>query len=290
MAKIKNNKIKNVGIMFELLIRQIAKDILNEKKHSAAVKILNENFRKGNELSREYVLYKSVIDNKGKLKPDEAKYLIDEICDNKKKLNENKLKKEKFNLVRDIKKNYDLKDFLKSEVEDYRILASIFKILESKNDEKQWTNPNDILQARKTIIEYLTNPVPPKKKDEKISKLMEEYMSQDKDVRLLAYKIFLNKYNEKYKVLNEDQKNLLRRYINRISNSNSLNEYITKEFERIKPLILHEAEKETDDVLKIKLKEIAAGIDKILEKKKFNEEKMEQLMHYYELLEELKNR
>lgn len=276
--------------MFELIIRQIAKDILNEKKTSSAVRILNENFGKGREISKEYILYKSVIDNKGKLTPDEAKYLIDEICENKKKLNENKLRKEKFNLVKEIKENYDLKEFLRSEVENYKVLASIFKILESKNNEKEWSNPKDILQARKTIIEYLTTAPPPKRKDEKISKLLEEYMSHDKDVRLLAYKIFLNKYNEKYKILNEDQKNLLRRYINRISNSNSLNDYITKEFERIKPILLKECEKETDEVLKIKLREITSGIDKILEKKKFNEEKMEQLMHYYELLEELKNK
>ena len=58
----KHNKIKNTGILFELLTRQITVDILNNKKNSSAIKILKKFFNENTELGKENQLYKVLVE------------------------------------------------------------------------------------------------------------------------------------------------------------------------------------------------------------------------------------
>lgn len=290
-AKIKNNKIKNTGILFESLVRQITRDVLSGKKSSEAVLILNKHFNSGSELIKEYSLYKTILDNKNKLSSSDAETLLEVLKNSEMKLDKKKLKREKYLLVKSIKNNYDLKEFLRSNINDYKVLASTYKFLQSLSS-TSWANPNEIYEAKKTILEYVT--YDDKKNQEndlnslKNSPLVEEYLKHDKDVRLLAYKIFMNKYNEKYKNLNDDQKSLLRKYIYHISTSGELNNYVIKEFKRVKGILLEESQNIADEATRVKTKEIANHIDDIIASKKNVESKMEQLMHYYELLEEVR--
>ena len=63
-----------------------------------------------------------------------------------------------------------------------------------------------------------------------------EYEKQDKDMRLLSYKILVEKFNKKYGNLTTPQRNLLKHFINNISNTNSLREYIESEVTKLKSI------------------------------------------------------
>ena len=81
----KHNKIKNTGILFELLTRQITVDVLNNEKNSSAIKILKEFFNINTELGKENELYKVLIEKKYKnLK--HAEILIEAVSKNRRKL------------------------------------------------------------------------------------------------------------------------------------------------------------------------------------------------------------
>ena len=42
MARVKHSKFKNIGILYELLARQLTSDVLRDKKDGVAVDILKE--------------------------------------------------------------------------------------------------------------------------------------------------------------------------------------------------------------------------------------------------------
>ena len=56
MKRIKHSKVKNTGLIFELLVKQIAADTLS-KKDSNAVEILKNYFTGKSALVREFKLY-----------------------------------------------------------------------------------------------------------------------------------------------------------------------------------------------------------------------------------------
>ena len=112
---------------------------------------------------------------------------------------------------------------------------------------------------------------------------------QDKDLRLLAYEILVDKFNKKYKSLDESQKKLLKNYINNISNTNSLREYVDKEVTRIKSVLKKELPRVDDKITSIKLTEAINQIENLTKGKIVNEKQVLSLMRYYELIKEIKN-
>ena len=62
--KIKHSKYRNTGLIFELLVKQIAADTLN-KEQSPALGILKEYYASKSSLAKEYKLYDLVLKAKG---------------------------------------------------------------------------------------------------------------------------------------------------------------------------------------------------------------------------------
>jgi hypothetical protein len=115
------------------------------------------------------------------------------------------------------------------------------------------------------------------------------YKQQNEEVRLLSYKILVESLNEKYKDLDSSQKNLLKEYINSISNTNSLKTLIDSEVTNVKKQLAELTNKISDDVIKIKINETVKQLDNV---KKFNLVKDNQVMVLllsYELIKEIKN-
>jgi hypothetical protein len=286
MKKIKHSKFKNTGFIFELLVRQITSEIMSSD-NSVAEKILKENFNSKKELSRELKLYQYLINEKYNSE-SKAEQFINTICEARKRLDEKKLTKEKYNLIKQLKETYDIDEFIKSPVSNYKTLASIYKIFEVSSTEEQY-DPTDIVSSRFTIAENIIN-TSIQNKDSKIKNaVLEEYKRQDEDLRAISYKFLVENFNKKYKNLTSDQKGLLREYINNINNTGKLNAYVSEEISKLVGGLKEVGSKITDKVTKIKLAETIANIRKIKSAKRVKEEHLSAMMMTYELLGELKN-
>jgi len=286
MKKIKHSKFKNTGFIFELLVRQITSEIMSSNK-SVAEKILKEYFNSKKELSKELKLYQYLINEKYNSET-KADQFISTILEARKRLDEKKLTKEKYNLIKEIKNTYNIDEFVKSPISNYKTLASIYKIFEVTISNEQY-DPTDIVSAKFTIAENIIN-TSIQNKDQKIKDaVLEEYKKQDEDLRAVSYKLLVESFNTKYKNLSVEQKGLLREYINNINNTGKLNEYVSTEVSKMVESLKEVGSKISDKVTKIKLAETIANIKKIKSVKKIKEQHLSAMMMTYELLNELKN-
>jgi hypothetical protein len=286
MKKIKHSKFKNTGFIFELLVRQITSEIMSSSK-SVAETILKEHFNAKKELSKELKLYQFLINEKYNSEVKAEKF-IDTILDARKQLDEKKLIKEKYNLIKQIKETYGLDEFIKSPISNYKTLASIYKIFEVVSTNEQY-DPTDIVSSRFTIAENIINSSIQNKEARIKDAVLEEYKKQDEDLRAISYKMLVESFNNKYKNLTEEQKLLLREYINNINNTGKLNEYISTEIIKLINGLKEVGSKIPDKVTKIKLAETISNIRKIKSVKKIKEQHLSAMMMSYELLKELKN-
>ena len=285
MKKIKHSKFKNTGFLFELLVRQITSEVMSSSK-SVAEKLLKEHFNSKQELSKELKLYQYLINEKYNSE-SKAEQFINTILEARKKIDEKKLTKEKYNLIKEIKETYNLDEFIKSPISNYKTLASIYKIFETVINNEEY-EPTDIVSARFTIAENIINSSI-QNKDIKIKDaVLEEYRKQDDDLRAVSYKLLVESFNNKYSNLTNDQKGLLREYINNINNTGKLNEYVSNEVTKLVDGLKEVGSKISDKVTKIKLAETIANIRKIKSVKKIKEQHLSAMMMTYELLNELK--
>ena len=285
MKKIKHSKFKNTGFIFELLVRQITSEIMSANK-SVAEKILKEHFNSKQELSKELKLYQYLINEKYNSE-SKAEQFINTILEARKKIDEKKLTKEKYNLIKEIKETYNLDEFIKSPISNYKTLASIYKIFETVTSEESF-DPTDIVSSRFTIAENIINSSIQNKEIKIKDAVMEEYRKQDEDLRAVSYKLLVESFNNKYSNLTNDQKGLLREYINNINNTGKLNEYVSNEVTKLVEGLKEVGSKISDKVTKIKLAETIANIRKIKSVKKIKEQHLSAMMMTYELLKELK--
>jgi hypothetical protein len=285
MKKIKHSKFKNTGFIFELLVRQITSEIMSANK-SIAEKILKEHFNSKKELSKELKLYQYLINEKYNSE-SKAEQFINTILEARKKIDEKKLTKEKYNLIKEIKETYNLDEFIKSPISNYKTLASIYKIFETVTSDESF-DPTDVVSSRFTIAENIINSSIQNKEAKVKDAVLEEYRKQDDDLRAVSYKLLVESFNSKYKNLTEDQKSLLREYINNINNTGKLNQYVNEEVTKLVDSLKEVGSKIGDKVTKIKLAETISNIKKIKSVKKIKEQHLSAMMMTYELLKELK--
>ena len=275
---IKHSKIKNTGIIFELLTRQITVDILNNKS-SKAVKLLKNYFHESKELGKELNLYK-VLSSKTKLSEIRANHLVDAVLKSRGNLSNKKIKTEKYNLIKEIKDNYG-DDFFNAKIPNFKLNASIYKLFLSESSGFEF-NPEDAVQSRYTIVENLN------KEHKKVVEKKNPFTKEEKELRLLAYNILVEKFNKKYKNLSADQKKLLKEYINNLSNSNNLREYINEEYKKVHK-VLKELIKGVDNkVTKIKLRETIKKLTPIKSSMTIKDNQVVSLMRFYELIKEIR--
>jgi hypothetical protein len=284
MRKIKHSKFKNTGFLFELLTRQITLEILNNAPEEKAKKIVQEFFGGKTEMAKELRLFNLLVNEKYNSESKAEKY-IDAIIETRTKLDETKLAREKYNLVKAIKENFELDSFLSSPVSNYKVLASVHKIFEAKVQDV--TNVKDVFDAKLTLIEHISSTTPSLKQKE--DKLLEDYRKQEKDLRLLTYKILVETFNKKYTNLNDDQKDILREYINNVNNTSKFGEYYDSKL-KVVVTELHKLYSEVNDkITKIKLKETINVMKQQKVGKKVTDEQVSALMMSYELIKEIKN-
>jgi len=285
--RVQHSKYKNTGILFELLARQVTADTLNGREDSPAIHIIREYLRPTTELGKELVLYRSLMET-GNLSEPKALKLIDIILEQRRKLNAKNLNEQKYNLVKAIKDKYPLKEFLSSKIPQYKAYASIYKtfLFESQPNKLDVSDINNVASARFTIVEQLTHKAPAAN-DKKM--LSETFKEQQEDLRLLTYKILVDRFNEKYKNLDERQKVLLREYINNVSNTNSLREYINEEVPKVKAELQKSLGSIDDKVTKIKIMEVINQLDSVKKGNTVRDNQVTALMIAYQLVREIKS-
>ena len=273
MKKIKHSKFKNTAMLFELLTRQITSDIISSNE-SVAIQILKKHFNKNTELIKEYKLYKTLCDER--LKSDsKAVMLIDAALKARRGLNRKKLNEEKYQLIKTIKENFEIDAFFQTKVQNYKLLASIYKIFENN----EFDNPVEFTKSRITILENITSNGKEKFISEDIS-----IENEPKEIRLLAYSYLVEKFNKKYGDLSESQKVLLREYMGNVSNTNNLKSLIQTEAANIKKIFAKNINKVKDKSLKIKLTEVTHLLSEYETIKKVEENHISALLRYYSLL------
>ena len=277
---VKHSKYKNTGILFELLVRQITSDTLSGVDSKAAT-ILKKHFVK-TELGKEYKLYETLLNNI-KLSEVKADIIINTLLESAKYLNKSALRRQKYNLIKEIKANYDVDEFFKTKLPNYKTQAAFYTLLEMYDGVNQ-PEPNQVISNKLIILEYLTSaPITTVAKDT----LMEEFKSYDKDIRMLTYRSLLEKFNSKYANLNEGQKSVLKEFINSVDNPSKLKDFYNTKITEIKSDLTKLNKKVKDKTTQIKINEVSNILVTLDKNDKISNDDMTNLLHYYELLEEL---
>ena len=278
---VKHSKYKNTGILFELLVRQITSDTLSGVDSKAAT-ILKKHFVK-TELGKEYKLYETLLNNI-RLSEGKADIIISTLLESAKYLNKSALRRQKYNLIKEIKANYDVDEFFKTKLPNYKTQAAFYTLLEMYDGVNQ-PEANQVISNKLILLEHLTSaPLTTVAKDT----LMEEFKSYDKDIRMLTYRALLEKFNSKYANLNEGQKSVLKEFINSVDNPSKLKDFYNTKVTEIKSDLTKLNKKVKDKTTQIKINEVSNILVTLEKNDKISNDDMTNLLHYYELLEELR--
>ena len=278
---IKHSKYKNTGILFEILVRQITSDTLSGRD-SKATHILKKYFVK-TELGKEYKLYETLFKHKN-LTEGKAEIIINSIIESSRNLNRGTLKRQKYNLIKEISEHYNLEDFFKTKLSSYKVHAALYTLVEIYNSENL-SNPTQIIENKIALLESLTTHTVNKQKVE--DDLMVEFQSYDKDLRILTYKVMLEKFNGKYENLNDNQKSILKEFINAVDSTPKLKEFYNEKIQEIKNELTKVTKKVKDKVVQIKLNEVNNILLPLGKKANVGNDDLVNLLQYYSLLEEL---
>jgi hypothetical protein len=282
MDKIKHNKFKNSGVIFELLIRQIASDTMSGKD-SLALEILKKHFNK-TELAKEHKLYQALITTKS-LSEGKAESLINATLELSSRLNHSALRNEKYNLIKAIREAYNIEDFFKAKINNYKQYAAACILIEAHRS-LEFTDPTQVIENKLTLLEHISRTEIDKEKAG--DRLMEEFAGMDRGMRMLTYKKLLERFNNKYSTLSDKQKLVLKEYINNISNTIKLREFVNENFIVIKKELTALNKTVTDKTTQIKINEVVNMVKPIEKTQNVKDENLVSLLQYYQLIDELK--
>lgn len=282
--KVKHSKYKNTGLIFELLVKQIAADTLS-RKDSPAVKIIKKFYTGNTSLVKEFKLYDFVIKNKG-VGSRKAESIITTIVELSRKIDATSLKKQKYELIKELKNHYNLEDFFTIKVANYKPLAAMYCLLEAQNM-PDLVDPKVFVDNKTTLLEHFLQ-TKSSQVDAKDT-LIEEYSKYDKDLRLLTYKILLEKFNDRYKDLLPEQKDILKEFIVSVNSSTKLRTLVNEELQKIQKQITTLRGKVSDSIVQIKLDEVFKSITPVKNTDKVTDSHLVSLMQYYDLIAELRN-
>jgi len=274
MKRIKHSKVKNTGLIFELLVRQVASDTMNNRD-SRALRIIKRSFKLNSLLSQELKLYRSLHEEK--FVNAKAETFVTAVTTARKTINESLLKKEKYNLIKEIRSAFNIEDFFKSRVSNYKLHAAIYKLFEHAEAD----DPKEYVENKFAILEHVSTVA------KKSVNTQSALVAEQKDLRILASKIMIEKFNEKYSSLSISQKNMLREYINNVTNSTELKKYILKETKSLAEQLTKLKTIVPSKVIRIKLTEVANLLNQINKKHTIEDKDVLTMLKYYELVDEL---
>ena len=279
---IKHSKYKNTGILFELLVRRVTADTLNGED-SASLKVIQKYFVKS-ELGKEYKLYETLTKNIS-LTESRANVMVQTLLEASKKLNRGALKREKYNLINEIKKHYNLEEFFKTKLSHYKTHAAFYMLTEIQSTDAL-VDADIIINNKMTLLEHLSASSISEEKVE--AEVLQEFQSYDKDTRMLTYRILMEKFNGKYNGLYDSQKEVLRQYVNSVDSTPVLKEFYNTEVSKIHTQLNELNANVTDKAVQIKINEVSSLIEVLDKSTKVTSDNIVNILQYLELVEELK--
>lgn len=276
MKRIKHSKVKNTGLIFELLVRQVASDTMNNNE-SKALRVLKKHYHAKSELTKELKLYRTLAEEKF-ANNHKAEKFVEAVLRARKTINESQLRRDKYNLIKDLKNNYIIEEFFKARVKNYKLHASTYKLFEFAEAD----DPKEYVSCKFTLVEHVQSA---SKKVTSAPSLTSEH----KDVRILASKMVVDKFNEKYSNLSARQKSMLREYINNVTNTVKLRKYILSEIKTLRNEIKTMKASVPSKIIRIKLNEVSNLLLKLGKKHLIEDKDVLTMLRYYELVNELKN-
>ena len=278
MAIVKHSKYKNTGLLFELLVRQITTDTL-DNNNSPAIKTLKKYFV-NTELGKEYKIYEQLSNFKN-LTEVKSEMVISSLLEAAKKLDRDQIKKQRYNLIKEIKRSYDVEKFFKAKVSNYKIYAALNNLIENQNNKN--ITPEDTINNKITLLEHLVKEPTKSNQDT----LMEEYVKYPKDIKILTHRIMLEKFNEKYDSFSTDQKAILKEVVTSIDNTSKLRDFYNIKITEVRENITTRISEIEDEVLTIKLQEVLKYIKPIEKTKRVSNDDIVNLLQYSELVSSL---
>lgn len=280
--KVRHSKYKNTGLIFELLVKQVAADTLNNRD-SKAVSLIKKYFTGKTALAKELKLYEFVIKNTN-INSTKAESIVSTILELSQKIDRAAAKKQRYNLVKEIKESYNESDIFTIKVPHYKALAATYCLLEAHTN-PEVVNPEVLIENKATVLEHLTGE---EQKTEDVKEtLLEEYSKYEEDLRLLTYKILLEKFNGEYANLLPEQKTLLREFIASVESNNKLFTLVNEQLNIIKNSLKASTMLVDDKVVALKLTEIANNIEPLSKGTKVDDSHLLNLMQYHQLLHEI---
>jgi hypothetical protein len=279
MKKLKHSKYKNTGILFEMLVRKLTSETLSSNK-SDTIDIIKNHFGRNTELSKELQLYNSLLKEQFRSEAHALDY-IRTVKATHSKLNQSALKRQRYNLVKEISEKFVFENMSKIHISNYKVLASINMLFEHEETD----NPKQIMECKNVIIDngLITERVTVKK-----DPVIEKFESQPKEIRLLTYKLLVDKFNEKYSGLDESQKRLLNKYVTNVNDTATLKEYVRTIIPSIKKQLAESAKTVDDKVVKIKVQKLSEMLCNVENLKTIKESHILSLLRYFDLIKELK--
>jgi hypothetical protein len=290
MQKIKHSKYRNAALLFELLNRQIAVDLFNDSKDSRAIALIREHFSADTELGKEYALYQALLGERYRSR-DKAEALIEQVMKQRRRLDDSKLERQKYDLVGKIKESYPFDDFFQTRVDSYREMASVYKMFTALKEDIEY-RPQDLVECKYTLLEHM-------QKDESestdstllegVKRDLKEHAEENRAIRAMAQRLMIERFNEKYGSLSRSQKDLLRRYINNVSNTNGLKEHVDRELDRVDAKLEELQDLVESEVARIKVGQARQMIPELKGGHRVTEAQVQGLLMFYELVERIKD-
>jgi hypothetical protein len=279
MKKLKHSKYKNTGILFEMLVRKLTSETLSSNKTNT-IDIIKNHFGRNTELSKELQLYNSLLKEQFRSEA-QALDFIRTVKSAHSKLNQSALKRQRYNLVKEISEKFVFENMSKTHISNYKVLASINMLFEYDETD----NPKQIMECKNVIIDngLLTERVTTKK-----DPVIEKFETQPKEMRLLTYKLLVDKFNEKYSSLDESQKKLLNKYVTYVNDTTTLKDYVKTIIPSIKKQLAESAKTVDDTVVKIKVQKLSEMLCNVENLKTIKESHILSLLRYFDLIRELK--
>jgi hypothetical protein len=171
-------------------------------------------------------------------------------------------------------------------INNYSQYAAAFNLIEAHNS-LEFIEPSQVIENKVTLLEHITRTEI--NKENVTDRVMEEYISMDKGTRILVYKTLLERFNSKYNNMSNAQKSVLKEYINNISNTVKLREFVNNHFAAIRAELNRMNTTVTDKTVQIKLSEVVNLLKPLDKNQNVKDDNIIALLQFHQLISELKS-
>jgi hypothetical protein len=246
MIRFKHNKKRNTVFLFEVLIKELSKCILEkrEKDKNNALLLIKEFFSKNSALHKEVRVYNSILSLEG-VKKETAEKILSEAKKEYNKISKKEIYSQQSALIDKINKILT-KEVYNNFVSNYRSMATVYQIFNS-----------DLSPKKKVLLE---------------ESIIEEVTQNDKETfssmipgDKLVLREFIKNFNDTYGDVLEEQRELLNKYILSFAdNGVEFKIYLNEEMSRLKSCIassLELQEIKKDESMTNKTKKVLALLE-----------------------------